>query len=88
MGLTWRVGLADVIHGTCADATRHARPRGRAARAREAQGVDTWQDATRVHADTRVGRHVTGGRNLEGPRVSGPLLGVWGANANALPRPR
>ena len=24
---------------------------------------------------------------MEGPRVSGPWLGVWGGNANALPRP-
>ena len=24
---------------------------------------------------------------MEGPRVSGPWLGVWGGNANALPHP-
>ena len=28
-----------------------------------------------------------GGRHMEGPRVSGPWLGVWGDNANALPHP-
>ena len=37
-----------------------------------AQGADTWQEATRVHADARVGRHVAGGQQMEGPRVSGP----------------
>ena len=26
-----------------------------------AQGADTWREATRVHADARVGRHVVGG---------------------------
>ena len=29
----------------------------------------------------------SGGWHLEGPRVSGPSLGVWGGNANALRRP-
>ena len=53
-----------------------------------AQGADTWQEATRVLADARVGRHVAGGRHLEGPRVSGPWLGIWGGNTNALPRPK
>ena len=46
--------------------------------------------STRVHADARVGRHVAGGGggwHMDGPRVSGPWLGVWGGNANALPRP-
>ena len=34
------------------------------------------------------GRHVArGGWHLKGPRVSGPWLGVWGGNANALYRP-
>ena len=32
--------------------------------------------STRVHADARVGCHVVGGRCMEGPRVSGPWLGV------------
>ena len=39
-----------------------------------AQGADMWQEATRVHADSRVGRHVAGGWQMEGPRVSGPWL--------------
>ena len=43
--------------------------------------------STRVHVDAHVGRHVAGGRHLEGPRVSGLWLGVWGGNANVLPRP-
>ena len=42
---------ADVARGTCADATRHARPRGRAARAHTGP---RWRGhmagATRVHA--------------------------------------
>ena len=28
------------------------------------------------------------GWQVKGPRVSGPWLGVWGGNANALPRPK
>ena len=63
----------------------------RQGRAWPTQGADTWQEATRctrVHADARVGRHVAkGGWQLEGPRVSGPWLGDWGGNANALPHP-
>ena len=43
-----------------------------------AQGADTWQEATCVHADAHVGCHVAGGRHIEGSRVSGPWLGVWG----------
>ena len=48
---------AHVARGTCADATRHARPRGRAA----------W-----VHADARGGTTWHEGRlAYEGPWVSG-----------------
>ena len=60
---------ADVAHGTSADATRdsghmaepcmaHARRRLRVG------GAYTWQKATRVHADTREGRHVAGGAGM------------------------
>ena len=34
-----------------------------------------------------MGRHVAGGWQLEGPRVSGPWLEYWGGNAIALNRP-
>ena len=37
-----------------------------------AQGADTWQEAMRVHADARVGRNLARGRQVKGPRVSGP----------------
>ena len=86
-------GRADEEHGTTArmrpgtEATWQGRgwpTRG----AGGAKGADTWQEATRVHADACVGRHVAGGPHLEGPRVSGPWLGIWGCNANALPRPK
>ena len=45
---------------------------GRAWPTRGAGGADMWQKATQVHADARVGRHVAGGRQVKGPRVSGP----------------
>ena len=66
-----------MARGTRPDATRHTRPRGRAARGpREAQVVRTRgrrpHVSTRVHVDARVGRHVAGGRQVKGPRVSGP----------------
>ena len=52
-----------------------------------ASGTDTWQEATRVHADAREGPHGEWrGRHLEGPRVSGPWLEVWGSNAPANTR--
>ena len=50
--------------GTRADATWHARPRGRAARGpREAQVARTRarRPGGRVHADAREGCHVAGG---------------------------
>ena len=82
---------ADVASGTHADATRHARPRGRAARAH-------------VRHRWRTGRgHVVGGHEgprgrpggttwqrgwqVKGPWVSGPWLEYWGGNAIALNRP-
>ena len=71
----WR---ADVVRGATARMRRgtEAMWQGRGWPTRGpggAQGADTWQEATRVHADARVGRHVAGeGRHLEDPRVSGP----------------
>ena len=56
-----------------------------------AEGVDTWQEATRstqVHVGARVGHHVAdevGSWRAHG--YSGPWLGIGGGNANALPRP-
>ena len=43
--------------------------------------------STRVHMGARVGCHLARSRQMEAPRVSGPWLGIWGDNANALPRP-
>ena len=62
---------ADVARGTRADATWHARPRGRATRAHAgslggSSGRGCVAGATRVHADAR------GGWNLKCPRVSVP----------------
>ena len=77
--LTWRTGpprgcdAALRPHGRAAGGPREvhvahrARTRGRRPRL-----------STQVHADARVGRHVAGGRKMEGPRVSGPWLGDWG----------
>ena len=85
---------ADVARGTRADATHHARPRGRAARAHAARrwraGAHRWHGrvawATRVHADSRW-CHVAGELAGEGPTVSGPWLEYWGGNAIVLNRP-
>ena len=64
-----------------------ATSQGRAWRRRGAGGADSWQEATAVHTNAHEGRHVVGGWHLEVPRVSGPWLGVWGGNTNALPHP-
>ena len=53
--LTWRAGPARMRRGT--EATQGA------------GGADTWQEATRVHADAREGRHMAGGGGLA---VGGP----------------
>ena len=67
--LMWR--LADVARGTRADATRHARPRGRVVRARVRRRWRTGRGHVAgghmVHADAREGRHVVGGSASEGP---------------------
>ena len=60
--LGWR---ADVAHGTTARMRcgTKATWQGREWPAQGACGAldsDTWQKATRVHADARVGRHVAG----------------------------
>ena len=81
---TWppgaRVRPADVACGTHADATRHARSRGRATRAhvrrmwRTGCGhVAGGHACPRVSMRTPVwGATWQGGRHMEGPRVSGP----------------
>ena len=77
--MTWQVE-ADMAPGTIARMRRgtEATWQGRGWPTRGAggaQGADTWQEATRVHADAREGRHVAlggGGWQLEGPWVSGP----------------
>ena len=63
---------ADVACGTTARMRRGTKAtwqgRGWPARgAGGAWGADTWQEATRVHADAREGRHVAGGSASEGP---------------------
>ena len=68
--LTWRG--ADVARGTTARMRRgtEATWQGREWLTRGtggAQGADTWQEATRVHTDARVGRHVAGRLVGEGP---------------------
>ena len=83
----WRAGPVRMRRGTQGHVAEPTRPTRRAG---GAGGADTWQEATGstwVHADARVGCHVARGWPLEGPRVSGPWLGVWGGNANALSRP-
>ena len=63
---------ADVAHRTTARMRRGTKAtwqgRGWPTRgAGGAQGADTWQEATRVHADAREGRHVARGSAGEGP---------------------
>ena len=61
----------DVVRGTCADATQHARPCGKATRAhvrrrRRTGGADTWcwpSKSTRTNGS----HHVAGGLTGEGP---------------------
>ena len=68
------------------------RPRGRAAggprKAQVAHRERTRGRRRRVSTRTPVwGATWQVGRQMEGPRVSGPRLGNWGGNANALLRP-
>ena len=68
--MTHRARKANVARGTRADATRHAGPHGRAARAhvrhrwRTGRRHVAW--ATRVHADARERHHVARGLASEG----------------------
>ena len=39
---------------------------GRAWPTRGADGTDTWQETTQVHADAREGRHMAGGLAVTG----------------------
>ena len=95
--LTWRAGAAgaDVARGTTLKVRRGTEatwqspggPRG----AQEAHsGAATWQGAMRPRGS--MWAPVWGATwqvvwQMEGPRVSGPWLVIWGGNANALPRP-
>ena len=67
---------ADVARGTRVDATRHARPRGRAARAHAARRCAQVARTRGVgHASPRRrsgGATWQGGWQVKGPRVSGP----------------
>ena len=66
------------------------RPCGKAARGpREAQVARTCGRRPRgsMRTPMRGATWQSGGWYLEGPRVSGPWLGLWGGNANALPHP-
>ena len=82
---------ADVACRTRTDATRHARPRGRAYEAHATRrwrvggvgGADTWQEATRMPVR---GTTWEGGLHVKGPRVSGPWLECWDGNAKTIPR--
>ena len=50
--------------------------------------AEAWQgprESTRMPEGAPRGER--GGWHFKGPRVSGPWLGVWGDNANALCRP-
>ena len=66
MELTWCAGLAWMRRGP------EATWQGCAWPMRGAGGADTWQEATRVHADVCQGRHMAGGWQVKGPWVSGP----------------
>ena len=62
---------ADMARGTRADVTRHARPRGRAARTHVRRkwrtgGADMWR-GPRESTQTPGWRHVAGGLAAEGP---------------------
>ena len=90
---------ADMVHRTHTDATRHARPRGRACeahtackwRVRRVQRGHVAGGHAGPHGSTRMlvrGATWRGGWRVKGPQVIGPWLGDWGGNTNALPRPR
>ena len=71
--LTWRSGPARMRHGS------EATWEGRAWPTRGACSADTWQEATRVHADACEGRHVAEwGLACEGPTGKWALVRVFG----------
>ena len=62
---------ADVVHGTTARMRRSTEATWQGLEwptrgAGGAQGANTWQEATQVHADAREGRHMAGGLACEG----------------------
>ena len=59
--LTWRARPARMRHGT------EATWQGRAWPTQGEGTADTWQEATRVHANAREGCHMAGGSAGEGP---------------------
>ena len=71
-----------MARGTLADSTRHARRRGRAARAhlrhKWRTGRGNVARATRVHANAREGRHVRTAGNWRAHVLVGPgkMIGV------------
>ena len=93
--LTWRAGSADELTWSAGPLRGYdvaLRQRGRAAggprEAHVAHRARTRGRRPRLSMQTPVwGATWQGGRLMEGPRLSGPWLGDWGGNANALPRP-
>ena len=66
------VRRADMARGTCGDATRHARPRGRAARAHAVRkwstgGTNAWQGASESTRTPEGEPHGDKGLAFEGP---------------------
>ena len=73
--LTWRIGPARMRRGTQGHVAEPSRPTRCAG---GAGGADTWQEATRVYADGRVGRHVARGLACEGRTGLWALVRVLG----------
>ena len=67
--LTWRAELTWSAEPARMRCGTEATWQGRAWPTRGAGGADTWQEATRVHADAREGRHVASGE-----------VGIWRAH--------
>ena len=77
---------ADMARRTCTDATRHARPRGRACEVHAAVRWRGWhRHVAGGHADPR--ERPCGVPRGRGLAFGGPWLGVWGGNVNALLHP-
>ena len=71
--------------GTQGGVVEPGKPTRRAAGAQMARARGRGHASPRGHPGGATWQ--SGGSHLEGPRVSGPWLGVWGGNANALRRP-